>query len=570
MSIIKSELDRDKAKEESLKSLEELYQQITDTSECVVPLYDAIESYFFQDFDYQKVKPLIPLWMMDAGRSPESPCDKLSYEQYRSVYDDSVSNRIIHWADVQGVLVALQDRVTAIKHYLKLIYRHLPAYCLYEDYEYGESYRGLDETADKVHMAINNVFVSLCSSFDLFTKVVYECSKYDINNFTEYKALKCRKNNILYHKGNYGFDELKSEGMLYSDPVCVRIARSFRDEFIHNGAWDYRPAIYYPSIAGGEPVEPFVLMPDIEDGNLIKSCSRNKFYAKGDKINVFLVGFVKNVMEVLSKTIKVLIDVLQKRTDGGNRDEATEKARFIMLRNCFIYKKKMMGDRYTDEELVNDIDLLMPNFPFLVSSPTIAELCKGITISKNSGEQLLYSDCLSEESRPYRMLMYVLLLNEAENLKNTPQLAYHLLKEAYLMTDNIYGQLKGTTYPFVLADHLTELENALPNRNSEELHVEEKNIYDVFPEKIKVYRGMCDDEKQSGQFGISWTQDMDEAKKYIFYKENMVKGDFGWCAEMEINKSEIFAVWGVVGEPKEIVINPKKCREVNFVKYTKP
>lgn len=54
MTIIKSDLDRAKAKEESLKSLEELYQQITDTSECVVPLYDSIESYFFQDFDYQK------------------------------------------------------------------------------------------------------------------------------------------------------------------------------------------------------------------------------------------------------------------------------------------------------------------------------------------------------------------------------------------------------------------------------------------------------------------------------------------------------------------------------------
>lgn len=349
MTIIKSDLDRAKAKEESLKSLEELYQQITDTSECVVPLYDAIESYFFQDFDYQKVEPLIPLWMMDAGRSPESPCDKLSYEQYRSVYDDSVSNRIIHWADLQGVLAALEDRIIAIKHYLKLIYRHLPAYCLYEDHEYEASYRGPDETADEVHMAINNVFVSLCSSFDLFTKAVYECSKYDVNNFTEYKALRCRKDNILYNGKTCGFDELKAEGMLYSAPVCVRIARSFRDEFIHNGAWDYRPAIYYPCIAGGEPVEPFVLMPDTKDGNLIKSSSRNKFYAKGDKINVFLPGFVKDVMGVLSKTIKVLIDVLQKRTNGGNKEEATEEVISIMSRNLTLACKRLMGNKHTDE-----------------------------------------------------------------------------------------------------------------------------------------------------------------------------------------------------------------------------
>lgn len=349
MSIIKSEIDRAKAKEESLKLLNELYKLIDDTYESVVPLYDAIEDYFFQDIDYKRIQSVIPQWMMDAGRSPESTCDKNCYEQLRLGYSDSVSNRIIHWADLQGVLAALQDRIIAIKHYLKRIYKYLPAYSLYKESEYEASSRCLNETADEVHMAINNVFVSLCSSFDLFTKAVYECSKYDVNNFTEYKALRCRKDNILYNGRTCGFDELKAEGMLYNNPVCVKIARSFRDEFIHNGAWDYRPAIYYPCIASGEPVEPFILMPDTKDGNLIKSCSRNKFYAKGDKINVFLPGFVKDVMGVLSKTIKVLIDVLQKRTNGGNKEEATEEVISIMSRNLTLACKRLMGNKYTDE-----------------------------------------------------------------------------------------------------------------------------------------------------------------------------------------------------------------------------
>ena len=125
-----------------------------------------------------------------------------------------------------------------------------------------------------VHTAINNVFVSLCSSFDLITKVVYECSKYDANGFAEYKKLKCRKDNILYKKSNNGFDELKEPGLLYNEPVCVRTACSFRDEFIHNGAWDYRCAIYYPYVDGGDPVEPFVVMPDVNDeGHLVTSGS---------------------------------------------------------------------------------------------------------------------------------------------------------------------------------------------------------------------------------------------------------------------------------------------------------
>lgn len=559
-------ISKDKAKKNSISMLKALYHQIADTAESVVPLYDAIEDFFFQDVDYQKIKSIIPLWMVEAGRSPESGFDKGLYEQLRSMYNDPISNRIIHWADVQGILAAFQDRLMAVGNYLEVIYKYLPAYCMYEDDEYETATREQDETSDKVHTAINNVFMSLCSSFDLFTKVVYECSKYDANGFAEYKKLKCRKDNILYKKSNNYFEELKAEGLLYSEPVCVRTACSFRDEFIHNGAWDYRCAIYYPCVAGGEHVEPFVVMPDVdEEGHLVTSGSRNKFYANSTKINVFLPGFVKDVMEVLKKTVVALVDLLYAKTTASNKDEATDEAMFILLRNQIISKKEMMGDKYTSVDLINDVEFLMPQFPAM--HPIIAELCRGITLTQGLGEHLLYSGC--EKGRPYRMLMFVLLLNESANLKNDVKLAYHLLKEAYLMTDNIYGQLKNTTYPFVLADYLTEIEAALPNRNRDELHEEESAIYDSLPARLKVYRGLCDDEKKNGQFGISWTLDKDYALNYVFYKKNEVKGTVGWRAEMEIDKNDIFAVWGVVGKGKEIVINPTKCQNVEYTKVVK-
>ena len=563
----KSEQQIKKAKEDAQELLNAAYKQIDNTTEGIVPLYDTIENYFFQDLNYQKLKSIIPLCMIDAGKSPESSLDKIRYEQLRSIYKDSVSNRVIHWADIQGLLAAFQDRIVAVKNYLKVIYEHLPAFCLYEDSEYEGRDRMLNDTSDMVHTAINNVFVSLCSSFDLFSKVVYECSIYDINSFSEYKRLKCRKNNILYNKKNYGFNELKAEGLLYSEPTCVRTACSFRDEFIHNGTWDYRCAIYYPYIKGDVPVEPFVVMPDVDaTGNLIKSGSRNKFYANSEKINIFLPKFVKDVMELLNKTVKVLIDLLEKKTTTNNKKNATDAALLIMLQNQLISKKEMiMGNKYTDIDLLKDIDLLMPCFP--KTCQIIAELCKGITLTESVGISLLYSGF--DKSRPYKMLMFVLLLNKTANLRNDAKLGYRLLKEAYLMTDNIYGQLKHTKYSFVLADYLMDLEIALPNRNLTEFHKEEKNIYDSLPQKIKVYRGMCDDEKQSGHLGISWTLDKDDALKYIFYCKNNVQGDYGWLAEMEIDKNEIFAVWGAVSESKEIVINPKKCKDVRFIKKEK-
>lgn len=563
---MKSEQDSEVAKEHSNELLTALYQQIVYTSECVVPLYDVIEDYLFQDLDYQRLKSFIPLWMIDAGRSPESMMDKERYEQLRSMFNDPVSNRIIHWADMQGVLNAFQDRVMSIRSYLEVIYKYLPAYCLYEDSEYEAATRGLDETSDKVHTAINNVFVSLCSSFDLFTKVVYECSEYDSQDFSKYKKLKCRTQSILYKKGNFGFDELKADGLLYSEPKYVRTAISFRDEFIHNGAWDYRCAIYYPFVEGGNPVEPFILMPDIDiEGRLVSSGTRNKFYAKGNKINVFLPELVKGIMELLNNTIKTLIDVLQKKTSIKDKTKATEMAICRLLGNQIVSKKNIMGDKYSDEELLKDMNFLMPKF--LPMHSTIARLCKGLMLTKGLGSQLIYSG--ESNGRPFRMLMFVLLLNETANLRDDAQLAYHLLKEAYIMTDNIYGQLKKTTYDFALEDYLENLENELPNRNSDELTDEEKDIYDGFPQKVTVYRGMCDEEKQSGQFGISWTRDKDDALTYIFYKKNEVKGDIGWCANMEIDKSEIFAVWGIKGKKKEIVINPKKCKNVSFCEISK-
>ena len=313
---IKSIEEITEAKEQSRIKLKALYQMITDLAEQIVPIYDVIENYFFQDVDYQKLKYLIPTWMVEAGQSPESLMTKGEYEQARLIYNDSLSNRIIHWADVQILLTALQDRVMAVNNYLLEIYHYLA----------------------------NNVFVSLCSSFDLFTKIVYECAQYNIEEFDKYKKLKCRRNNILYKKGNYGFEELKVEGLLYSEPVCIRTFCSFRDEFIHNGAWDYRCAIYYP-IVDGVLIEPFVLMPDFdENGILVSSGSRNKFYTRSKKLNVELPGLVKDVILVLANTLTAFKDILINRTDGNDKGVATREAIKILMRNYELFIKAIIGD----------------------------------------------------------------------------------------------------------------------------------------------------------------------------------------------------------------------------------
>ena len=230
----------------------------------------------------------------------------------------------------------------------------------------------------------------------------------------------------------------------------------------------------------------------------------------------------------------------------------------------YFKKNKKNMKAIESEELITKMDTLMKD-GFPKKYRDVAKLVRGITLSEGLGEQFIYSGETS--GRSYRMQLFVLLLKETANLKNDDVLGYKLFREAYIMTDNIYGQLQQfSEYSFVLKDYLTKLEKSLGNRILNEfLNVEEKKKYDTLSDKITVFRGMCDGEKQSGQYGISWTLDKNYARNYVFYEKNDVKGTVGWIAEMDIDKKDIFAVWGEVEKEKEIVINPTKCNNVNFV-----
>ena len=323
---VKSEGEIAKAKATADEMLQCLYEAIYNLSKDTVSLYDRIEDYFFQDIDFQMIQGTLSLWMADAGRSPESGMSRVSYDKCHQIYNDPVSNRVIHWYDVQNIIGAFQDRITAIEGYLKEIFATIPAYCLYNDHEYTSATRDMSHSSDQVHTNINNVFVSLSSAFDLFTKIVYECAKYDPNDFDSYKKLKSRADGILYAKKNYGFDELKEPGLLYDEPACIRTICSFRDEFIHCGSWDYRCAIYNPYI-NGKPVEAFIPMPDVEpSGVLVSSGSRNKFYASGAKINTVLPALVAEVIEVLSNTETRFKEVLVLKTNPLLQSEREKNA----------------------------------------------------------------------------------------------------------------------------------------------------------------------------------------------------------------------------------------------------
>ena len=200
----------------------------------------------------------------------------------------------------------------------------------------------------------------------------------------------------------------------------------------------------------------------------------------------------------------------------------------------------------SESKLVMEIERLM--FDFENSTEKIATLLKGKIINATLGTQLIYSD----KTRNCRMLMFVIMLNESSNLKTDWVTAYNLLKEAYIMTDNIYAQLQKSPYPFDLSDYLLEMKQHV--NTDEQMHPEELAYLNSLQFPLTVYRGMCNKEFEDGRFGVSWSDSEKTASRYVFYSKNNNTEPNGKIVSFKIERSDIFAAWGVVGKDKELIV----------------
>lgn len=201
-------------------------------------------------------------------------------------------------------------------------------------------------------------------------------------------------------------------------------------------------------------------------------------------------------------------------------------------------------------ELINTMESLVCDFENNIDQ--IASLVRNCEISLSLGTNLIYSDTCCKTARQYRMLLFVIMLKESSNLESDWTTAYHLLKEAYIMTDNIYSQLQKSPYAFNLSDYLIEMKKHIDVEHL--MQPEEIDFLNSLTFPLKVYRGMCNNEFSNGDFGVSWTDCEETAKKYVFYSKNNNDDSNGKIVVCTIERSEIFAVWGVNGKEKELII----------------
>ena len=86
------------------------------------------------------------------------------------------------------------------------------------------------------------------------------------------------------------------------------------------------------------------------------------------------------------------------------------------------------------------------------------------------------------------------------------------------------------------------------------MHPEELAYLNGLQFPLTVYRGMCNKEFENGQFGVSWSDRKEVAEKYVYYSKNNNTDSDGKIALFKIDRSDIFAAWGVVGMDKELII----------------
>ncbi len=316
--------------EKALKSkpdyiLDQCYDMIMHISEdSIISLYTSFDNFLFQDIDYRKVISIMPKWVADTGISPESACDKDSFEKLKSTFSHPYLNRFIYYYDVWSLIAAVQDRLQAVEYFMQDYYSSVPCYLKYDKKLYTSGIRAGGERSTNAYVSMNSIFVSLASVFDLLTKIAIEQYEFEKYDFSKYKKLK--SDGVLYnYTNNVIHPSLKVDGLLFSAPLCVRKILTFRDEYIHNGPWDLRCFIYETYIDDNH-ADTIMYSPDMDEyGNFVTSGSRDKFYSQGNMINIQLPHLVMDTLTVIQKTIDEIVVLYSQETIRTEDENLTKE-----------------------------------------------------------------------------------------------------------------------------------------------------------------------------------------------------------------------------------------------------
>ena len=330
-----------------------VYQSVSDCHNSIIPVFDCVRDFFFQDLDYEYIIGVVPTWISECGISPESGISKDQYEQFFKAYEDPLINRLIHWFDVEFLLNSLMDRICSIDFFVREFFKIIPCIPVGSTCNINSAHFTMSEMAMFAYAMVNSVFINLASAFDLMSKVAIELAEYEQNNFTSYK--KMRSADTLYKIKLNVWNELKADKHLFHTNPDVMLIETLRNDYVHNRSWCCRAPIYFPRDKDSNLLPPFMPIPDDNgQGNYQKYRTRNKFYSQGKMVNQILPQLVINVLNVLQNTAETMCECCRTRTDQTKDKTQLTSALFEKLRTGLKKYANEMNHSASASNMVKD------------------------------------------------------------------------------------------------------------------------------------------------------------------------------------------------------------------------
>lgn len=274
------------------------YQSLYDSSNSILPLYNLVEKKIFRRLDYDRLSCIIQHWMMDAGSSEESSWSKEMFDKYRDAYNCRTVNRILYYFDLTHLLGAIQDRFRLVEGSMKRVYTHLTYPTSGE--KYVNAVRNSDTEVFATSSELYSVYMFLCSSMDLLTKIIFELDNMKTINFNSYPKLRSAKVN---YKRSFPFVKKFTGSNLFVPTSSLFEIIELRNRIIHNGGFDYSLWVY-DCITKNDTIESVIFLPDAIDGHIVKSVNRRNFYSQNRSVNNILVEQVIDFCLLFKETVK--------------------------------------------------------------------------------------------------------------------------------------------------------------------------------------------------------------------------------------------------------------------------
>lgn len=271
-----------------------------------VTLYDLItgELYNKNGLDYYEGIESQPMWRVYAGTDSESMMSKVDFENMVKDGDSSLF-RELYLVDCHNQVRFVQDKVFKINSLLIHFYKELC--CLHIDERTKERFdnSGFYTTSDTVSSLLMNVFISIYSALDQFTKLCYLVENLQ-NDFSKYPKLKNEK--IQF--GDKNKLQIEKSDTVFEDCDTISYISTLRNAFVHDATLQAFDKIYI-GLKDGEVYEKIIFLPDMEPKYFDRHINRCRFFSRGTRLNLILPELIDDFFKRVDTTIIRINEILE-------------------------------------------------------------------------------------------------------------------------------------------------------------------------------------------------------------------------------------------------------------------